>query len=209
MGGEFEESERRGTRGQREPGPPPHGPRPCPLPPALPVDRWPPPPLTSVPACASHASRAPFLPPLLTLISQPLTADPSETEFAFPPLGSFLLAKQKGSRRALTPDLPAQGGRLWKMRCSCMGRGAHAGKASRSRLGAAAHALAPPWALLCARSRGDSRSRVLSTPRGGSHVGPSHQVTEPSQAFWHLWMSRCGLCPWPAAWPGSRHGRCG
>lgn len=50
---------------------------------------------------------APPLPsaaPLPTLISA-LAADPSETEFAFSPLGSFLLAKQKGS--ALTHlDLP-------------------------------------------------------------------------------------------------------
>lgn len=65
--------------------------------------------------------RAPFrLAPLLALISAPgslLTQAKRSLPF---PLSSFLLAKQKRSQRVLTPDLPAQGGPLWKMSRPCV-----------------------------------------------------------------------------------------
>lgn len=74
---------------------------PCPHPHSRPVP--------SLPA-ASHrlqGSLPPRSSPHINLCAG-LTADPSEMEFAFSPLGSFLLAKQKGSQRT-HPDLPAQG----------------------------------------------------------------------------------------------------
>lgn len=119
--------------------------------------------------------------PLLTLISARLTADPSETEFAFPSLGSFLLAKQKGSPCALTPNLPARGGPLWEMSCPT--------------------GPPRPHALLGGPGREAGRRRSQShlgadPPSPAAHVGHSYQVPESSQIF----VACVEGTAWPPPW---------
>lgn len=143
-----------GKEAGKGPPPPPVALAPGPAPPA------PPPPPGSLPPRAS---------PRINLCAR-LTADPSETEFAFSPLRSFLLAKQKRSRRALTPDLPAQGGPLWKTSRPCVGRRALRGCANGCAGGGRRASARWRPRLAVPSSRPCTRSRPCAQPCTRPHL---------------------------------------
>lgn len=182
-------------------GPPPCGPHPPALLSQLScVDSGapPPPPSPSQPEPPTPPPGLPSASPLLTLISARLSADPSETEFAFPPLGSFLLASKK-DHSALSPDLPA--------------RGDHSGKRDvpawatvlPRHTGTSAPTQPAHWPALCwvpGREVGCccSLGQLLGAdpPSPGPHVWdiPTRSLNLPRYP-WNLWKRWRGPCPWP------------